>query len=70
MLHSLVGNHPLVDGTKRLAWLATVVFLRLNDSDVAVTDDEAFALVWDNASGSLALEGIRDRLRAEQRRRA
>lgn len=25
LLHSLARNHPLVDGNKRLAWLATYV---------------------------------------------
>jgi death-on-curing protein len=30
LLHSLVRNHPLVDGNKRLAWLGTVIFLDLN----------------------------------------
>jgi len=30
LMHSLAGNHPLVDGNKRLALLATAVFLRIN----------------------------------------
>jgi len=30
LLHSLAGNHPLVDGNKRLAWLATYTFLARN----------------------------------------
>ena len=30
LLHSLAGNHPLVDGNNRLAWLATYVFLAKN----------------------------------------
>ena len=30
LLHSLVGNNELVDGNKRIALLATVVFLRMN----------------------------------------
>jgi len=33
LLHSLASNHPLVDGNKRLAWLATVVFLYINGLD-------------------------------------
>ncbi|MGH3843076.1 MAG: type II toxin-antitoxin system death-on-curing family toxin, partial [Pseudonocardiaceae bacterium] len=31
LLHSLVRNHALVDGNKRLAWAACRVFLGLND---------------------------------------
>ena len=30
LLQSLVNNHSLVDGNKRLGWLATAVFLELN----------------------------------------
>ena len=30
LLHSIVRNHPLVDGNKRLGWLATLGFLRRN----------------------------------------
>ena len=30
LLDSLVRNHPLVDGNKRLGWLATLVFLDIN----------------------------------------
>ncbi len=30
LLHSLVGNHALVDGNERLGWLATTVFLDIN----------------------------------------
>ena len=33
LLDSLVRNHPLVDGNKRLGWLATLVFLDINVGD-------------------------------------
>lgn len=62
LLHSLVNNHPLVDGNKRLAWIGTTVFLRLNDHEPFVDDDEAFSLVSDIASGSLELSEIARRL--------
>lgn len=62
LLHSLVRNHPLVDGNKRLAWLATVVFLDLNGVAVTLTDDEAFDLVMAAADGDLDLPEIADRL--------
>jgi death on curing protein len=42
LMHSLAGNHALVDGNKRLALLATVVFLRVNGYVLNLTDDEAF----------------------------
>jgi death-on-curing protein len=53
LMHSVAANHGLVDGNKRLAFLATVVFLDLNGYDVDLTDDEAFALTMDVACGAL-----------------
>jgi predicted transcriptional regulator len=60
--HSLVRNHALVDGNKRLAWLATVVFLDLNGRRVELDDDEAFELVMSAAAGELDVEAIAERL--------
>jgi death on curing protein len=51
--HSLAGNHALADGNKRLALLATVVFLRINSYVLDLTDDEAFALTMSVAAGQL-----------------
>jgi death-on-curing protein len=63
LLHSLARNHPLVDGNKRLAWLATVVFLSLNNQEPDVDDDAAFTLVMDVATGAADVQVIADRLR-------
>jgi death-on-curing protein len=52
LLHSLAPNHPLVDGNKRLAWLATYVFLAKNDVVLDPGDDEAYALVVAVAGGT------------------
>lgn len=62
LLLSLVRNHPLVDGNKRLAWLATVVFLDLNDVVVDLSDDDAFALVMAAAAGEFDVEDVATRL--------
>ena len=51
LLDSLVNNHALVDGNKRLGWLATVVFLDLNGWWVEAPDDDAYNLVIAVASG-------------------
>lgn len=67
LLHSLVRNHALVDGNKRLAWLATVVFLDLNERTVVLDDDEAFTLVMDAAGGVIDVEEIAERLTAGTR---
>ena len=62
-MHSLAGNHALVDGNKRLALLATVVFLRINGYVLDVTDDEAFALTMSVAAGELDATEIEKQLR-------
>jgi death on curing protein len=51
LLESLVRNHPLVDGNKRLGWLATYVFYGLNGYQLDAPDDEAYALIIELASG-------------------
>ncbi len=58
LLHSITNNHAVVDGNKRLAWLATTVFLDLNGLAPGLSDDDAFALVWEVASTSLDVEAI------------
>jgi death on curing protein len=63
LLHSLARNHALVDGNKRLAWLATVVFLDLNAHTTRLSHDEAFDLVMDVSKGLLDVDEIATRLR-------
>jgi death on curing protein len=53
LLHSLARNHPLVDGNKRLAWLATYVFLAKNDVVLDPGDDEAYDFVVAVAAGTI-----------------
>jgi hypothetical protein len=45
LLHSLARNHSLVDGNKRLAWLATYVFCAKNGVELDPSDDAAYELV-------------------------
>lgn len=51
LLHSLAGNHALVDGDKRLSWLATYTFLAINGVDVVTTDDDVVEFVLAVAAG-------------------
>lgn len=63
LLHSLATNHPLVDGNKRLAWLATYVFCAKNGTELDPDDDTAYDLVVAVASGSVDdVTGIADAL--------
>ena len=62
LLESIVVNHPLVDGNKRLGWLAVVVFLGLNGVDLDAPDDEAYDLVIAVATGQMPLENAAEAL--------
>lgn len=53
LLHSIVRGHPLVDGNKRLGWVAMRLFYLVNDEDLAAPHDAAFELVMAVADGSL-----------------
>jgi death-on-curing protein len=48
----------LVDGNKRLGWLATTVLMDTNGEPVELADDDAFQLVLAIAEGSLDVEDI------------
>lgn len=56
LLESLVRNHALVDGNKRIAWLATVVFYGLNDIELEAPDDDAYDLVIAVASSAITYD--------------
>ncbi len=65
-LYGLAKNHPFRDGNKRIAFLATVIFLGLNGHGLAVEEPEVVAIVSAVAAGE-ASEGdvarwIRDHL--------
>jgi death on curing protein len=52
LLQSLVKNHALVDGNKRLGWLATATFLEINGVGVTrIPNDDVYELVIDVAAG-------------------
>jgi death-on-curing protein len=68
LFHSLVCNHALVDGNKRIGWHATVVFLGLNGHRPDLAQDEAFELTMAVASGALRdVEKIAPRLQVVTR---
>jgi death on curing protein len=62
LLESLVRNHALVDGNKRLGWLSVVVFYGLNDVWLEAPDDEAYDLVIAVASGAATYQEAATRL--------
>lgn len=59
LLQSIVKNHPLIDGNKRLGWLATAAFLEINGVAAAsATNDDVYSLVVSVAAGTDAVEDI------------
>ncbi|WP_109529888.1 MULTISPECIES: type II toxin-antitoxin system death-on-curing family toxin [Nocardia] len=71
LLHSIASNHPLIDGNKRLAIVAAVVFLARNGIDVDhLNEDRAYDLMIAVAKSELvevadiatALIGMFDRV--------
>ena len=53
LLLSLVLNHALVDGNKRLGWFGVVAFYELNGRTVRIVDDAPFATILAIARGEL-----------------
>ena len=51
LLLSLVGNHALVDGNKRLGWVGCLLFLSLNGVELGVDTDADTELVMSIADG-------------------
>jgi death-on-curing protein len=65
LLQSVVNDHALIDGNKRLGWLATAVFLELNDASVAnANNNEVYDLVTTVASPKVSIEDLAATLEA------
>ena len=64
LLESLVRNHALVDGNKRLGCLTVVVFYGLNNIHLDAPDDDAYDLVIAVASGTANYHEVATRLAA------
>ena len=53
-MQSIVRNHALVDGNKRLSLAATIAFLGVNGRRLTLTNDEAYDFVIAVATGELS----------------
>ena len=58
LMHSLVKNHPFLDGNKRTAAQVTLIFLRENGYSLEFTDDEIIEFVLDIAQSKVDFEFI------------
>lgn len=64
LLQSIVKNHPLVDGNKRLGWLATAVLLELNGVQATTAaNDAVYDTVMKVAAGQLDVQEIAEALK-------
>lgn len=64
LLQSIVNNHALVDGNKRLGWLSTAVFLEINGIEISrAGNDDVYDLVIDVAAGQPTIDDIAAGLR-------
>jgi death-on-curing protein len=58
LMHSLIRNHPFLDGNKRTAVLSVIVFYNLNGYAIDAAQGEVVALAVDVAEGQVDVEGI------------
>jgi death on curing protein len=63
LCHSLVMNHPFVDGNKRVGHAAMETFLLLNGHEVACDVDEQECVMLRLAAGELSRSAFTDWLR-------
>lgn len=68
-LFHIARNHPFIDGNKRTALMAALVFLGLNDFELAVNPDALFELVSGVAAGEVAKAQAAVFLQQHSRRR-
>jgi death-on-curing protein len=65
LMHSLARNHALVDGNKRLSLAAVIAFYGVNGRRLTLTNDDAYDLVINVATGQLdSVEEIARQLRS------
>ena len=58
MMHSLIRNHPFVDGNKRTGALSMILFYNLNGYAIEAEQGAVVALALDVAEGQIDVEGI------------
>jgi len=58
LFHSLVRNHPFLDGNKRTAVLSLLVFYGLNGRRLAASDGDLVDLALATAEGALDIPAI------------
>jgi len=62
-LYHLVQNHPFIDGNKRVAMLACLTFLDINDYDCTILEDEWIEFVINIAQSKISKEQLTEFIR-------
>ena len=69
-MHSLALNHPFVDGNKRVAVFAAIIFVESNGHEFLATSDDLVETTLAVAEGKMAVEALaiwfRQRLRSAE----
>lgn len=58
LMHSLMLNHPFVDGNKRVGAAAAELFVRINGAGLDATDEEFEGVAVNVAAGEVAVEAL------------
>lgn len=56
LMHSVIKNHPMIDGNKRTAWILMVTFMALNGLDVQMSTADGMKLTIGLATDELTLD--------------
>jgi death-on-curing protein len=63
--HSIIQNHPFLDGNKRVGHAAMEIFLVLNDLEVNASVDEQEQVILTVASGGMSRAALAEWLRGK-----
>ena len=65
LMHSLIHNHPFVDGNKRTGLAAMGLFLELNGRELTASNEAALAFTRRVVAGTMDLEDMAAWMRAQ-----
>ena len=60
LCYSLIENHPFADGNKRIGVHLTLLFLKLNNVELAYTQKELIEFGLNIASGKMSKDSIKE----------
>ena len=67
MTHSVIKNHPMVDGNKRTSWFLLNAFLYINGYLLEMSTEEGLELTLGVATDQLSLEQAAEKIRSHMR---